>query len=42
MLAEDDALLVDIRSDGEREQQGLPELKLAARLKAVTFPLPQV
>lgn len=39
LLLEQESLLVDIRGDEEREEQGVPELKLAARFRAVAFPL---
>jgi hypothetical protein len=39
LLLEQESLLVDIRSDEERQEQGVPELKLAARSRAVAFPL---
>jgi hypothetical protein len=39
VLLEQESLLVDIRGDEEREAQGVPELKLAARFRAVAFPM---
>jgi hypothetical protein len=39
LLAEGDALLVDVRPEGQREADGTPELKLGARFKVVAFPL---
>eukprot|EP00879_Flechtneria_rotunda_P009173 GHRR01009603.1.p1 GENE.GHRR01009603.1~~GHRR01009603.1.p1 ORF type:complete len:478 (+),score=187.31 GHRR01009603.1:557-1990(+) len=43
LLAEDSKVfLIDIRSEQQREKEGLPELKLQARLKVAAFPLQQI
>jgi len=39
LLQNEEALLVDIRSQAEREAAGVPELKRAARVKAVAVPI---
>lgn len=39
LLNTQDTLLVDIRPDAQRQKDGLPRLRLAARFKAVAFPL---
>ena len=36
-LLNDDALLVDIRTEAERQADGLPELKYASRFKATVW-----
>eukprot|EP00192_Tetraselmis_astigmatica_P002774 CAMPEP_0117682696 /NCGR_PEP_ID=MMETSP0804-20121206/19851_1 /TAXON_ID=1074897 /ORGANISM="Tetraselmis astigmatica, Strain CCMP880" /LENGTH=557 /DNA_ID=CAMNT_0005492933 /DNA_START=75 /DNA_END=1748 /DNA_ORIENTATION=- len=42
VLQNEVALLVDVRSAAEREANGIPELKSAARVKAVAVPIPTV
>jgi hypothetical protein len=42
LLNNDKVFLVDIRPEEQREEEGLPELKLGARLKVAAFPVPQV
>eukprot|EP00775_Hariotina_reticulata_P005013 gene5013-5254_t len=42
LLTNDKVFLVDIRPEQQREQDGLPELKLGARFKVAAFPVPQV
>lgn len=39
LSADDNIFLVDIRPEGTREKEGLPQLKLAARYKVAAFPL---
>lgn len=40
LLSQDDNIfLVDIRSEVQREKEGLPQLKLGARFKVAAFPL---
>ena len=42
MLAEEDIVLLDVRSEESREKDGVPELKFAARFKAAVLPLATV